>query len=368
MKAAIQFLLAGVLPLIAAPLPARTFTYQNGHTLDAELVDLAHGQVTLLGEGRTVKIPLGRFTAADQKFVRESVVPADGPPTVSAPPPAAVAAGYRLRTFVTGPWNAPQVIDWKNSGAAGFQWYLNQPFGGKPTQPGCLTVNSDGSLTLDGGVINAFSAPTSHGVGFGGGAYFEAVLRFDPRTVAENPKTWPAWWSMSLEHFLKLPGQHWNGQPDNVMHFAEMDFFEYDTWKWAGPNTYGGATHDWGGTWERTKGWQYNYPNDKFVIRLAKDVDFTRPHRYGYLWVPATPASPGYAHYYFDGQPTTDRLTWAFYDPQHSPPPPAAAAPWKFGINDCQHMALVLGTGPKQPMSIDYVAVWQASAKPNLLR
>jgi hypothetical protein len=146
-----------------------------------------------------------------------------------------------------------------------------------------------------------------------------------------------------------------------------MDFFEYDTC-WAGLNTYGGATHDWGGTWDSENGWQYNYQNDNSVIRLPKDVDFDKPHRYGYLWVPATPTSPGYAHYYFDGLTTTDKVTWSFYDPDDPAPPPATKAPWKFGVNDCQHMALVLDTGAKQPMTVYTVAVWQASSKANIKR
>jgi hypothetical protein len=287
-------------------------------------------------------------------------------------PRQAAALRYTINTFHTGPWSAPKTIDWQNTGAIGFQWYLNKAFGGKPTPPSRLTVNRDGSLTLNGGDVNAFSAPTSHGVGFGGGAYFEATFSFDPQSVVANPhNSWPAWWAMSLEHFLNLPGQHWTGQLSNVMHFAEMDFFEYDTWNWAGRNTYGGATHDWGGTWGTNaskKGWQYNYHNNNFVIRLPKDTDFTKPHRYGYLWLPASATSQGYAHYYFDGLPTTDKVTWSFYNPENPPPPPAATAPWKFGINDCQHMALILGTGMNQSMTIYSVDVWQASSKANIKR
>ena len=157
----------------------------------------------------------------------------------------------------------------------------------------------------------------------GAAGYFEATFSFDPQSVVANPhNSWPAWWAMSLEHFLNLPGQHWTGQLSNVMHFAEMDFF-IDTWNWAGRNTYGGATHDWGGTWGTNaskKGWQYNYHNNNFVIRLPKDTDFTKPHRYGYLWLPASATSQGYAHYYFDGLPTTNKVTWSFLQPRESAP------------------------------------------------
>ena len=128
----------------------------------------------------------------------------------NAAPPQAAAVGYKLNTFHTGPWNAPKTIDMRNTGLRHYQWYLNQPFGRSPTPASALKINSDGSLTLIGGAINAFSAPTLHGVGFGGGAYFEATFSFDPQSVASNPQRgWPAWWSMSFEHFLGLPGQHW---------------------------------------------------------------------------------------------------------------------------------------------------------------
>ena len=83
---------------------------------------------------------------------------------------------------------------------------------------------------------------------------------------------------------------------------------------------------------------------------------------------PATATSQGYAHYYFDGLPTTDKVTWSFYNPENPPPPPAATAPWKFGVNDCQHVALILGTGMNQPMTIHSVDVWQASSQANIKR
>jgi len=148
-----------------------------------------------------------------------------------------------------------------------------------------------------------------------------------------------------------------------------MDFFEYDTWKFAGQDSYGGATHDTGGTWTKDKGFQYTVQNDHFVIRVPRGTDFTKPHKYGCLWVPATPTTKGYAHYYFDGQPTTDKVTWSFYDGKNPPPPPMTKdSPWAFGIFDCQHLALVLGTGQNQPMTVYSVDVWQASTKDNVER
>ena len=41
--------------------------------------------------------------------------------------------------------------------------------------------------------------------------------------------------------------------------------------------------------------------------------------------------------------------------------------PWTFGILDQQHVVLILGTGPGEPMTIESVNVWQASAANNLV-
>ena len=231
----------------------------------------------------------------------------------------------RQRGADAGPWNAAQAIDWQNTGALGFQWYVNQPFGGKPTPADRLTVNRDGSLTIRQGTINSFSASTGARHGICRRPYFEATLSFDAKVTAAKEKAWPAWWAMSLEHFLNLPGEHWVDSPP-MSSISRRWISSNPTPAWAGPNTFGGATHDWGGVWGKDTNWQYDFQNSNFVIHLSPNIDFSLPHRYGYLWLPATPTSAGYAHYYFDGLPTADKITWSYYNPDNPPSPPAERA------------------------------------------
>jgi len=57
---------------------------------------------------------------------------------------------------------------------------------------------------------------------------------------------------MALEHMAYFEGRQWPGQPEGYDHFIEPDFFEYDIWRFAPHNTYGGATHDWYGIYNKT--------------------------------------------------------------------------------------------------------------------
>jgi hypothetical protein len=104
-------------------------------------------------------------------------------------PAAATAAGYRVNTFHTGPFSAAN-IDLANTGTSGFQWYLNNPFGSPATPARSVAINPDGSLTLTG-TVNAFNVAGGHGVGFGGGAYFEAALSLNPAQVDVAAGAWP---------------------------------------------------------------------------------------------------------------------------------------------------------------------------------
>jgi hypothetical protein len=99
-----------------------------------------------------------------------------------------------------------------------------------------------------------------------------------------------------------------------------------------------------------------------FVIHASAGTDFTRLHRFGFLWIPATDTSNGYAQYYFDGKPTSDRITWNKFRGQ--PAPPGSGA-WTFGVIDRQHLAILLDSGPGQPMTVKSVNVWQASTDGN---
>jgi hypothetical protein len=296
-------------------------------------------------------------------------------------PPQAAAVGYTMNTFTST--FVESTIDTSNTQKTGYAWYLGQFFGGSATPASDLTFNNDGTLSLDGAGTSAnaginTATPSTNaagwaGVAFGGGAYFEAIFEFNPQqTINANGKGWPAWWAMAIEHLAGLPTEQWQGQPSGYSHFIETDFFEYDVWSFSPHNEYGGAMHDWYGVWNQTCGSGYcsvsnsgggsNF--DNFQVQTPPSTDFTQYHAFGFLWVPATGTTKGYAQYYFDGQPTNDKVAWSKYAPSDTPPPGTAG--WTFGVLDQQHVVLILGTGKNEPMTLRSVNVWQASTANNV--
>jgi hypothetical protein len=306
------------------------------------------------------------------------------------PPDAAIAAGFKVNTFSSRFSTA--TVDVASGETSGFDWYPFHFFHQPLPDPSGLTFHSDGSLTLGAGtdIAGTNRGPESKisictaapaggpsrwiGRAFGGGGYFEAVLKVDPRDVANagGNSQWPAFWSMAIEHLAELGAEQWEGQVEGYNHFIEADFFEYDVWKFSAPEAYGGALREWYGVYKSTcpgesycqvsnsRGGGTDFAN--FVIHASAGTDFSRFHRFGFLWIPATDISNGYAEYYFDGKPTADRITWSRFRGQPGPPGPA---PWTFGIIDRQHLAILLDSGPGQPMTVKSVNVWQASTDGN---
>jgi len=293
----------------------------------------------------------------------------------SEPPPTARNAGYLLNTFSSkfddGSVNLSQ------GHQSGFSWYL-WGFFGRQAQANRVVLNNDGTITLLGdntgpnGQI-ATIAPAKNnakfvGSAFGGGAYIEAVLKFDPMDViSSKTKGWPAFWAMSAEHLIE-GDQQWLGQQKGYAHFIEVDFFEYDLVQKGKPlNNYGVNLHDWYGKYKTTcpdmAYCQSSLPFSKVKVRVPGETNFLAYHSYGFLWLPATPEKKGIGRFYFDGKQIGEDVEWEMFSNQQGIPD---AQPWKFGIIDKQHLVLILGTGPNQPMTVRSVNVWQASDAQNL--
>jgi hypothetical protein len=104
-------------------------------------------------------------------------------------------------------------------------------------------------------------------------------------------------------------------------------------------------------------------------VLVPKGTDFSRYHKYGCLWVPATPSTQGYLKFYFDDVQTGATFYWNYYDPNHvstyPAAPPVNGSTAMSGM-DWRHMLLILGTGTYQPMTVRSVSVWQASGANNL--
>jgi len=290
-------------------------------------------------------------------------------------PPWAAAIGYTANTFSSN--FTPATVDAANSGKAGFAWYPWNLFG-HHANTSALKFNADNSITLmgdttgpNGELVSATAARNAAkfvGTAFGGGAYIDAEIKFDPQDVANAAtKGWPAFWSLAMEDSVLTGGTQWPGQPPGYKHSVEVDILEYLYLPYNVPrNIYGAGMHDWYGIPNVTCGHglcaQHMQPQEPKRITPA-GTDFTQYHHFGFLWVPATGTSQGYSRFYFDGQAMGADRRWTKFEGQ---PPPPANQPWVFGQLDQQHLVLILGTGPNEPMTVRSVNVWQASGANNL--
>lgn len=296
-------------------------------------------------------------------------------PALSSPPAAAVGVGYETNTFSSN--FTQETVDTKATKQSGFLWYNWDLFGYK-SDPDAIELNPDGSVTILGDKTGAhgklvsavqYRATNSFvGVAFGGGAYIEAELKFDPYGILrKDRKGWPAFWSLPLEGNV-LPGKfQWEGQPKGFVHSIEADFFE-DIGSGPGSvlHSYGASLHDWYGIYDKTCSpglCQVGMPYKDGLRVVPEGTNFNQYHKYGFLWVPATPTSNGYARFYFDGVQVGPEQKWIQFTNQ---PPPPTGQPWAFGILDQQHIFLILGTSVGQPMTVKSVNVWQKSDQSNL--
>lgn len=288
-------------------------------------------------------------------------------------PRQAKDVGYGVLTFEST-LNRNEV-DVKQTAQSGYHWYLWNFFG-KRASSSELQFGTDGVLTLSGGhtgpngeIATGASVPTKSGfvgIAFGGGAYIEASLKFDPKSVQRaNYAGHPSFWSIPAER-LAEQGNRGN-QPgiDKFVRSIEIDFFEYNLARISqAQDIYGGAIHYWFGIPNRT------CPQGLCRITTANDekwmppdTNFARFHTYGFLWVPATPIRRGYAQFYFDNAPIGKRTEWKQYT---GPVDPVKGRRAGFSLIDHEHFILVLGTGVGEPMSIGSVRVYQSSAAANL--
>ena len=288
----------------------------------------------------------------------------------AAIPAPAKAVGFRNLTFsshfskgsigVTKPFEA------------GKKWYI-WSFFGQHANPATLHFNLDHTLTLEGGPTGpngqiATAAPSNNvkgyvGEAFGGGAYIEATLAFQPENeVRQHFRGHPSFWSMALEHLVdsKL---HADALTDlhKFKNFVEVDIFEYDLLQYLHvTNVYGGTAHDWYGNWKKSCERGFCSFNDLNISRwIPADTKLTNFHQYAVLWYPATATSQGYLQYYFDGKPVGNRVHWKKCG-KNTSPKMAGYSP--FCVLDSQHLVLILGTGRGEPMIIRDARVYQSSS------
>lgn len=271
-------------------------------------------------------------------------------------PLAASRVGYTMETFSTREFSG-DVVDTRRQREGRYQWYGWNFFGYDIYKSiGSVKINADGSVTIGGGTIASAmhlgQYPHFKGVAFGGGAYFEAELKFDP-SKANGQKRWPSWWGMSIEHLAQMPPPfgRWPGRGESFEHFGEIDFFEYDRSYIKHPEQYGATLHDWYGEYN-TKCRSYCSIDTSYAestIDAPVGVDWNEYHKLGALWVPAANSSPGYVTFYFDGVP---KKTFEWRPGEGNP----------HSINDRNHLAIMLGSSAAAPITVRSVRVWQKSS------
>lgn len=290
----------------------------------------------------------------------------------AAVPVPAKSAGYLLNTFSSTYFDAA-TVDQALSFSRGFKWYNSNIINGRQQRPEHNVLNADGSITtfslpLALGLVSAANvetAPRYVGQAFGGGGYFEAELRFDAEKVDLKDNVWPAFWTVSLESSASLPGQHWAGQPPNYNHTVELDIFEYLYGASKPRNVYGATGHEFFGIYGVTCPPNRCKVHSRQNERIAPiGTDWSRFHKFGMLWVPASESHKGKVEFYFDGALIGSTIHWDKYHDQAPPITPAST--WNFGVVDTQHLILILSSGKSAPMTVRSVNVWQSTDQFNL--
>jgi hypothetical protein len=288
--------------------------------------------------------------------------------TTTVPQPAS-QAGYTTNTFSS---TFDDDVDIAKTFSSGFNWYAYNYFGTGVADMKQIAVTSGKPIVLNGDIATPNSEITTAisdnkgaiiGKAFGGGAYIEATLSFDPNKSVGNTQAWPSFWSLPVEKVTY--NDQWTGQALNYSHYIEFDFMEYCIGCTTVQNSYFATLHDWYGIYKTTCAEYCNIQNPGAVMAVPAGTDFTQPHQYGALWIPATESASGSIQNYFDRKPVGQKVTWKKYNAALDAPPPAGK-PWLFGILDAEHIALILGTGINQPLTVYNVQVWQANTNYNI--
>lgn len=295
-----------------------------------------------------------------------------------AAPLQASLAGYKDLVFYDD-FVDTSGIDMANSQTGNFNWYLSQWFNHGNVALSTQEFSVANSILTIGSancLVSAFDTNPQvpdqfQGNVFGGGAYIEASLNFNPAQGGGC-----AFYGMSIEHIADgatwnqtdaVGLGHWPGQPAHYSHFVEVDIFET-----LANNTtaYQAHVHDWQGNAET--GLINITNNDSYWI----NADLSNPaayHTYGCLWVPRTSLAPGRIQFYFDN---VLKSTLYYYGPVDGnwlsvfPPLPGQSngnwspsnsgnAAQTYAIIDNHRLALSLN-GPKTcPLNVDWVKVWK---------
>lgn len=256
-------------------------------------------------------------------------------------------------------------IDFNNTKAAGYQWYLGGPWPNStnytsvtqawrvaPQQVGSNFTYSGGGLAMLGDsagtyfglslMTSAYTSGSSHvGTTFTPGGLFCASLKFDGTLMRSGQLSWPAFWSMAQEFLAGTASE-----------FVEADHFE------AGPTGTG--------TWNNVYGtldWTISalvISSNHYQPNLTNANSDNQYHQYCDLWITASEnGGIGYKQRYFDntylGSGDLTYSSGAGSQPASAPSNPNGV----YSIAESQHFPLILSSWPGLTDYWQYVRVWQ---------
>lgn len=273
-------------------------------------------------------------------LVSGAAVPSVQAAAVNAPVQA-LRAGINDLKFEDDFTNA-NTVDLAGTGDAGFNWYLDRPFG--------WGAASASEVAIADSVLTVKSKPNGHAAGWGMSTYSikgdtgyafqygyaEAKIRFNHQGQRTNNDRdyFPCFWSFSKAHTLMRDKGHW----------GEIDIFEAYTDQ-SDPlyqGQYVGTVHD-----HYTDGSKHIQNGNHWQDGVIKDSGW---HTYGMLW------EKGKISWYFDNQ----LMHSIEYSADGYPKPMSPGyKPGAFSILDSEEMVLVLGASESWPMDVDYVRVWE---------
>lgn len=258
-----------------------------------------------------------------------------------------------------------------------WHWSTHLFFGGDIVA-GELTTDANGIIITPSranfGEFMGTAAPAGNALGwvgtvFGGGAYFEATFSFDGPSV-NTAVSWPAFWSMAVNHMASPHTDQWPGQAAGYEHYIEDDFFEYDTASFGPAGSWGSAIHDWqfppggplSGYFNNGSGTTYNNfiqtrPGPTVVWNVATF------HTLGHIWVAgdATNSQQGYVQTYLDGVATvsgaqSSKVGWT--DGGITTPAALPNSNAMFSIEDQDKLVVQFASGQSQPFHVQQVNIW----------
>jgi beta-glucanase (GH16 family) len=264
----------------------------------------------------------------------------------ASPPSAAASAAFRRLSFCDD-FDSIASIDVHDTGDTGYKWYPHTP--GNNLTPKDFSVAHSELTVEDTDFHNSWGLATfnyrthkGHTFQFG---YFEARIDFDPTLKRFGGQGWPAFWGLSVRHVMS------GLKKKDPTPWTELDFFEAFKGD-RGPHHafFGGTVHVW-----KSDGTNATNVRNK-QNTYATLVDWTQWHTVGCLW-------------------TKDKITWYLdgtkvgqqsYSANSRGNQPALDEERKvsvpngvFKLVDSDSIFLILGTGPKWPMNVDWVRVWQ---------